>query len=72
MGLAMAGLLFGTPVAPTFAARFMTFGGMGLGLVAAMFLFTVLGALAGTAAGGLVRAALGVRLASAVSAPAKR
>lgn len=55
MGLIMAAVLFGAPVEPTMAARFMTGGGMVLGLVASLFLFLVAGAVFGTLVGFATR-----------------
>jgi len=51
IGLIMSAVLFGAPVEPTLAARFMTGGGMVLGLAASMFFFLVVGAVVGTLVG---------------------
>ena len=54
-GLIMTGTLFGTPVEPTLVARVITGGGVVLGLVTSLFLFLVLGAIAGTVLGLVFR-----------------
>ncbi len=54
-GLIMAGTLFGTPVEPTLVTRVITGGGVVLGLVTSLFLFLVIGALAGTVLGLMFR-----------------
>ena len=51
MGLIMAGAMFGTPVEPTLFARFLTGGGMGLGVLMALTFFLVAGSVAGTITG---------------------
>jgi len=47
-GLALAGVLGGTPVVATFASRLLVFGGMAIGALAVLSLFLVMGALLGT------------------------
>jgi hypothetical protein len=49
LGLMMTGALFGVPVKATILAKIITGGGMLLGLLATLFFFLVLGAIAGTA-----------------------
>jgi len=51
MGLVMAAAILGTPVPSTAFAAFIVGGGMALGLVAALFFFTVMGSLIGTIVG---------------------
>ena len=52
-GVLLAGGIFGAPLAPTFWVRTLIMGGMVLGTVAVGALFTVSGAVAGTAIGAL-------------------
>jgi hypothetical protein len=56
-GLLLAGGIFGTPVAATFAVRALTVFGMILGVTAVGALFAVAGAAAGAAVGALTRIA---------------
>ena len=52
-GVLLAGGIFGAPLAPTFWVRTFIMGGMVLGTVAVGALFTVAGAVAGSAVGTL-------------------
>jgi hypothetical protein len=56
-GVLLAGGIFGTPVAATFAVRALIVFGMVLGVSAVGSLFAVAGAAAGTAVGVLLRVA---------------
>lgn len=52
-GVLLAGGIFGSPLAPTFLVRTLIMGGMVLGTIAVGSLFTVAGAVAGSAVGAL-------------------
>ena len=54
-GVLVAGGVFGSPLAPTFAARVLIVGGMILGTIGVGALFTVGGAVAGAAVGQLTK-----------------
>lgn len=51
VGLGMSAMLFGSAADPSWPARIITGGGMILGLLAALFLFLVAGAVMGTLLG---------------------
>ncbi len=51
IGLAMSSMLLGSAADPSWPARIITGGGMVLGLLAALFLFLVAGAVVGTLMG---------------------
>jgi hypothetical protein len=53
-GLTMNNILFGGGD-PSLMTRVMTFGGMALGFLAALFLFLIVGAILGTAVGAVAR-----------------
>ncbi len=57
MGMMLSNVLFGQDGASLFVARFMTGGGMILGVVATMSLYLVIGAVLGSAVGAAYRKA---------------
>ena len=63
-GVLLAGGIFGTPVAATFAVRALIVFGMVLGVTAVGSLFAVAGAAAGAAVGVLLRATPSAKKAS--------
>ena len=66
-GVLLAGGIFGTPVAATFAVRALIVFGMVLGVTAVGSLFAVAGAAAGAAVGVLLRATPSAKKASAAN-----
>lgn len=61
MGRVTGGILFGSPIEPAALDTFMVGGAMALAFFAGLFLFSVLGGVAGTALGALYRAAAKVQ-----------